>query len=224
MPSAANPMNEQLRTSLEQVARFLDKSPTLAGKKARKILDKFPGEVNAMRLLGTALRLQGKPAEAVKVLREAVSVAPSYATAHQELGLSLAALGSAEEAITALRAALKLRPELPVACFALGEVLEAIGDEEGSREAYRQHLVLVARSPELVRAAEFLFIGKYAKAEHLCREFLKQHPDNVSALRMLADIGIKLGVYNEAQDLLERAIQGIQVRAGHGTGQVAAQH
>ena len=207
MSSVASRIDPQLKAALEQVARFLDKSPTLAEKKARKILERFPDEANAMRLLGTALRLQGKSAEAIETLRDTVATAPGYAQAQQELGLSLAALGRAQEATEALRKALELQPGLPVACFALGEVLEAMGDEEGSREAYRKHLMLTAENPELVRAAEFLFIGKYAKAERLCRDFLKQHPTNVSAIRMLADIGIKLGVYSEAKALLERCLE-----------------
>jgi len=61
--------------------------------------------------------------------------------------------------------------------------------------------------PELLAAAEHLRLGKLGLAEPLVREVLKKHPTDVSAMRLLADIGIKVNRYEDAKNLLERALE-----------------
>jgi len=63
------------------------------------------------------------------------------------------------------------------------------------------------RHPELLTAAEYLRTGKLALAEPLVREVLKKYPTDVSAMRLLADIGIKVNRYEDAKNLLERALE-----------------
>ena len=47
--------------------------------------------------------------------------------------------------------------------------------------------------------------GKLLKAEDLCRKFLRKAPHHVEGMRLLADIGIRLGVLADAEFLLESA-------------------
>ena len=49
--------------------------------------------------------------------------------------------------------------------------------------------------------------GKLYKAEKLCRHFLKRHPQHVEAMRLLADIGMRLKIYDDAEFLLESAVE-----------------
>ena len=58
----------------------------------------------------------------------------------------------------------------------------------------------------LAKAGDALFAGKLAIAEKLCREYLKKDPTNVSAIRMLADVGIRIGRYDDAEKLLIRCL------------------
>jgi len=62
------------------------------------------------------------------------------------------------------------------------------------------------KHPELLKAADFLYEGRLAKAEAICREVLKKDPVDVSAIRMLANIGIKLSRFEDSQKLLERCL------------------
>ena len=48
--------------------------------------------------------------------------------------------------------------------------------------------------------------GKLAKAEHLCRVFLQQHPKNIEGMRLLADLGVKTQVLDDAEFILESAL------------------
>ena len=58
----------------------------------------------------------------------------------------------------------------------------------------------------LVKAGDALFAGKFGIAEGLCREYLKKDPTNVSAIRMLAEVGIKIGRHDDAEKLLIRCL------------------
>ncbi len=60
---------------------------------------------------------------------------------------------------------------------------------------------------EIRSVASFLYEGKLFKAERLCREYLKRHPKYVEAMRLLALIGAKLHVLDDAEFLLESALE-----------------
>ncbi|MDC0214725.1 tetratricopeptide repeat protein, partial [Gammaproteobacteria bacterium] len=60
---------------------------------------------------------------------------------------------------------------------------------------------------EIRSVASFLYEGKLFKAERLCREYLKRHPKNTEAMRLLALIGAKLQVLDDAEFLLESALE-----------------
>ena len=68
-------------------------------------------------------------------------------------------------------------------------------------------MATVTPHPKLIEAAEHLRSGKLGLAEPLVREVLKLHPSDVSAMRMLADIGMKINRYEDARNLLERALE-----------------
>jgi tetratricopeptide (TPR) repeat protein len=88
----------------------------------------------------------------------------------------------------------------------LGDYLSAIGDEQGSRDAYEKHLEVSTRHPELIEAAKYLYRKQLPKAERLAREVLKKDPVDVIAIRMLAAIGIDLGRWDDAINLLQRCL------------------
>ncbi|MGH8034523.1 MAG: tetratricopeptide repeat-containing sulfotransferase family protein, partial [Lysobacterales bacterium] len=58
-----------------------------------------------------------------------------------------------------------------------------------------------------VEAIELLQDGKLGKAERIARDFLKRYPADVSAIRILADIGVQLKQLEDARQLLERCLQ-----------------
>jgi len=49
--------------------------------------------------------------------------------------------------------------------------------------------------------------GKLAVTERLCRDHLKLHPKDVSAMRLLAEVAIKLGIFDDAEKLLVRCLE-----------------
>ncbi len=62
------------------------------------------------------------------------------------------------------------------------------------------------RNPLLIEAASALCDNRLAVAERLLRDFLKAHPTDVAAIRMLAETGTRLGRYEDAEALLQRCL------------------
>jgi len=196
-----------LQTALRRAATLLRSDPVAAAEQARAILSVFPGEPNAGVLLATAERRSGRPELAIEVASEVVDRHPALGFALEELGMSLLAARQWVEAEDALTRAVAADERLSGAWIALGDIRAERGDERGSREAYQRHVNLSAGNLELVKAADALLAGNLSVAERLCREFLKRAPRNVAAIRMLADIGIRFGRFDDAENLLTYCLE-----------------
>jgi Flp pilus assembly protein TadD len=196
-----------LSTAVQHAAQLLARDPALAAEQATEILKVHPESNTARLILASALRMQGEVAKAltiVQLLRDANPDAPNVL---HELALCLGAAGKGSEAIGTLNKVLRLDPNHAAAWRSLGDQLVAAGDEKGSEQAYEKHLAASTRHPELIEAAGFLRNGKLAHAERITREVLKIDPVDPVAIRMLADIGIKLGKIDDAISLLERCLE-----------------
>jgi tetratricopeptide (TPR) repeat protein len=195
------------RTALEHAAGLLRSNPRLAEEQAAEILKVFPGAEAARRILAAACRMQGRPRESLAILEPLAGRNASSPGFQYEWGRTLGSLGRTREAIDALRSALRLDPGHAAAWHALGDLLVADGDEAGGRDAHARHLALTASTPELAEAADLMRAGKIGRAERIVRDYLKAHPADVNAIRLLADIGMKLSRYDDARNLLARCLE-----------------
>ena len=196
-----------LDVALAHTRRLLAGRPDLAEAQAREILAAVPGHPEAVLLLGVALRLKGDPHAARAVLTPLAAAQPRAAAVHYETGVTLAALGEARPAIAALTRATELDPKAPHAWRSLGDQLTQIGDTAGADRAYARQIQASVHDPVLMEAAQALVDGKLAVTEHLLRGFLKSHPTDVVAIRMLAEAGTRLGRYGDVEKLLARCLE-----------------
>jgi tetratricopeptide (TPR) repeat protein len=179
----------------------------LAKRQAEEILRSYPREINSMFVVAAAIRSQGGNAEAAARLKALIKRAPDFALAHQELGFALSEMGKLYPAISTLQRAVEIEPRLPASWKLMGELFLVDGDEDSAAEAFNQHLLAASEEPNLIRAIRCFNSGKTGPAEQLCREFLNDHPANVTAIRLLAEIGLKVGVLVDAERLLERCLE-----------------
>ena len=207
MVSSASDPNGNLQTALRHAARLLPQDPHLAEGQAREILKVYPNVEPAERILGAAYRLQGQPQKGLAVLEPLAKKNTKSVDLLHELGLCLGAAGRGREAVDCLRKAVARNPKHAGAWRTLGDQLHAAGDEDESRKAYEQHLQASTRHPELIEAAAHLRTGKVGKAERLVRGVLRKDPLDVNAIRMLAEIGIRIGHLEDAQNLLQRCLE-----------------
>ncbi len=158
-------------------------------------------------LHGFALRRLGEYDRAEPLLRAVLREDPSVDLVHHELGQALVGLGRLAEARQSLEKAVGLNPELVAAWRDLYEVRAAEGDDAGAAEAYRQSMRNKELDPLLKKAIEAIGQGRLGVAEAICREYLKRRPHDVDAIRLLAEIGIAVGLAGESILLLERCLE-----------------
>ena len=151
--------------------------------------------------------LERDPALAAEQAAEILKVHPDQPDALAISGLALGKMGQGEEAILALRRAVHLKPELHEAWRALGDHYSALEMREAADEAFAQHLRHSTRDPRLMEAALALLDNRIPDAEATLREHLKQHPNDVVAIRMLAEVAARIGRNSDAERLLARCVQ-----------------
>jgi tetratricopeptide (TPR) repeat protein len=151
--------------------------------------------------------LAAKPAVAAEQACEILRVVPRQPQALVILGLARAAAGDVDGSIDALTRAVSLRPDLPDAWLALADQLRARGEAESADRAYAHYIKAATRDPRLMGAAAALCENRIPEAEALLRAHLARNPNDVAALRMLAEVAARLLRYPDAQRLLERCLE-----------------
>ena len=196
-----------LEGALAHTERLLAADPARAAAQAEEILRVVPGHPKAQLLLAAAMHAQGDLAAARVILEPLARAQPRVAAIHVELGAVLGRLDETEPAIAALSRATELAPNHPSAWRELGDQLTIAGETEKAEAAYARHIKASVNEPQLIAAATALVDNKLAVAERLLRDYLKQHPTDVVAIRMLAETGSRLGRYEDAENLLVRCLE-----------------
>jgi tetratricopeptide (TPR) repeat protein len=132
---------------------------------------------------------------------------PRWAAVHFELGVTLGALARGEDAVAELRTAVALDPDLPDAWRTLADHLTAMGDDAGAETARARFLKASTRDPRLMTAAAALCDNRIPEAEALLRRHLVEHPTDIAAIRMFAEVAARLGRYHDAENLLARCLE-----------------
>ena len=199
---------QYLKSAIGQAMALLSAGkPRQAKKQAEEILRHYPREINSMFVVAAAVRAEGYNHDAIKSLKTLVRRAPDFALAHQELGFALSEDGQLIPAIAALQRAVAIEPKLPASWMLMGELFLIDGDEVSAGEAFNQQMLAQSEDPKLILAIRSFNAKKFGQAEALCREFVRDHPDNVLGIRLLAEIGLQVGVLVDAELLLERCLE-----------------
>lgn len=198
---------ETLEGALAQVEQLLGTDPALAAEQAAQILAAVPGDPVAMLYLGIAKRFTGDAAAALEALEPLARSHPDWANVHYELGRAHGTAGRGEQAVAALRRAVELQPALPGAWYSLASQLRAAGDEAAADAVCEQRIRLSAGDPRLEDAAAALREKRFAESNSLLRRHLQEDPTDVAAIRMLAEVGLRLGQIDDAGTLLARCLE-----------------
>ncbi|MDH3434361.1 MAG: tetratricopeptide repeat protein, partial [Gammaproteobacteria bacterium] len=176
-------------------------------KAAQQQLIDNPGDVDSLYCMAVSQRYLGRPDDALQTLEQLDSVAPNYARSFQEAGHNYKKLGDLDSARHAYQRAVGLNRAL----VASWRELAAIHDKQQDRQAFAAARAEFERlsklPPELVTVTSLIEENKLYQAERLCREFLQKTPHHVEAMRLLALLGMKLFVYDDAEFLLESCVE-----------------
>ena len=195
-----------VESALTHAMRLYGGDPLLAAEQARQILVAAPGNPVARLILGMSHNALREHARALEILQTLAREQPDAPRVQLEYGVALAALGRSDDAIAALRRAEQLHPTLPTVWLRTADLLDANGDRARAAEAYLLHARTGMHDPQLMAAGSALSDGRLPEAEALLRERLRHFPTDVAAMRMLAELAVRVGRNEQALELLERAL------------------
>ena len=163
--------------------------------------------VEALYVKAVAQRYLGQPASALKTLAKLKAGQPTHARACQEEGHNLRQLGQLEQAAAAYQRAVDLNHALLASWRELAALHQQLGNQREFKLAQAEYSRLSGLPAELVSVTSLINEGKLYRAEKLCRAFLAEHPHHIEAMRLLALLGMKLFVYDDAEFLLESCVE-----------------
>jgi tetratricopeptide (TPR) repeat protein len=151
--------------------------------------------------------LPAQPALAAERAAVLLRASPDQPVATHYLGVALGRLGHRKEALATLRRAVRLKPDLAEAWRSLADLLLESGDPSGADAAYANHLVAAMSDGRLPDAVAALCGNRLADADALLRTHLAQQPDDAAALRLLAEVALRVRRYPDAETLLRRCLE-----------------
>jgi tetratricopeptide (TPR) repeat protein len=188
--------------SLLQKQQFL---PSLAAAEA--LLAEFPENRDILYLAAVNRRYLNRLPDALATLARFEELHPNYGRLFQERGHCYRALGEVPAAITAYRQAVALNPALPASWKALAALYRSSGRAAEAENAANVAASLERLPAPVVTASSLFAEGETHAAEQMVRRFLQQHPDHIEGMRLLARIGMKLEVLDDAEFLLESVME-----------------
>ena len=193
---------EQLKTAQEALkASEFGKGLKLA----EELLADEPNDPEALYLAAVANRYLGNHGDAEKHLSILHQAMPEYGRAWQEEGHLALAVGDKEKALEAFSRATRFNPALSASWRAQVTLLAEVGRTAEAQAAKAQFDRLGQLPRELLAVTNHLHEGRLLRAEEICRHYLRSNPKNVEGMRLLAKIGIELGILDDAEFLLESA-------------------
>jgi tetratricopeptide (TPR) repeat protein len=173
----------------------------------QQLLETHPQHREGLYYLAVCMRQGANHAAAAEILAHLISAHPRYGRAYQENGHNLAAMHEADAATAAFEKAVALNPALLGSWRALLGRYEYVGAAAKAEDAANHVRWLTSMPPQLQTVSSLLYEDKLYIAEQICRQFLKQEPHHKEAMRLLADIGNKLQILDDAEFLLESCIE-----------------
>ena len=183
---------------------------------ATGLLASDPEDAEALYIAAVASRYLQRPEDAARHLDRLHAAIPEYGRAWQEAGHLARAQGDTGKALEAYGRAVRFNPALVASWRAQAELLEAAGRPSEAQASRLQEQRIGSLPRELIAVTHHLHEGRPLRAEEICRHFLRRHPEHVEGMRLLAQIGLRLGILDDAEFLLESAAafepDNIQVR------------
>ena len=171
------------------------------------ILENQPGNVDSLYLAAVCARYLKKFDDSQQYIENLLINAPDMGRAYQELGHLNRDLGNEDKAVMHYRQACELNPALLAPWHSLYAYFKKHKNQPGIDHALEQINRLESIPPSLLYIEQILNEGRLGIAEIKCRAFLKQNPTHTYAMSLLSEIANRLGYFDDAEFLLEKAVE-----------------
>ncbi|NVK57841.1 MAG: sulfotransferase [Alteromonadaceae bacterium] len=163
--------------------------------------------VEVLYLAAVIARLSGNHQAAIAELNELLGLRPDHGRAYQELAYNYQASGKAQEAASAFFRATHYNPALVASWKQLLAIYQQHNDTAAQQLASQQIEYLQSLPPQILGAYDLMYEKQLGAAEQVCRQFLQQNKHHSEAMLLLAELGIQLKVYHDAEFLLESCVE-----------------
>ena len=171
------------------------------------ILKDHPDNIDALYLASVSSRYLKKFDDSKKYIEQLLFNAPDMGRAYQELGHINRDMGNEEKAAINYRQACELNPALLSSWNLLNQYFIKNNNQPAADHARKQIEKLQSLPPALLYIDQILNEGRLGLAERQCRAFLKKNPTHTYAMSLLSEIANRLGYFDDAEFLLEKAVE-----------------
>jgi predicted Zn-dependent protease len=203
-----SPAPSRIETEVLRVRGMIERGQFAAAlAAAQPLLSEVPENRDVLLMTAVSQRYLGRIPDALATLAALERYHPNYAWLYQERGHCYVGMRAAEPAIEAFARAVALNGSLPACWNALQLLYRMTGRVAEADHAKLQAENLAALPKEIVTAFSMYADGQMYDAEHVVRQYLLKHGDHVEGMRLLAQIGVKMDVLDDAEFLLENLLR-----------------
>ena len=171
------------------------------------ILKDHPNHIDSLYLAAVSTRYLKKFQDSQENIEKLLTIAPDMGRAYQELGHLNRDMGNEEQAVVHYRQACELNPALFASWNYLHEYFVKNNNKPAADHAFEQINKLQSLPGVLLYIDQILNEGRLGMAEAKCRAFLKKNPTHTYAMSLLSEIANRLGYFDDAEFLLEKAVE-----------------
>ena len=174
---------------------------------AEALAAQVPENRDVLYLIAMSQRLLGSIPEALATLERLEQQHPGFSRLYQERGHCYVAMREAPRAIDAYLRGVNINPALPASWGMLEGLYRMTGQSENAGMAGAHVATLKHLAPPIVQATSLFSDGELTLAENIIRPYLLERGNDIEAMRLLARIGMKRDVLDDAQLLLEAVLE-----------------
>jgi len=203
--------SQQVPAAVETLQRAMaaiqSQQPDQAVRLAKDVLNKNPSHPNALHILGYALLMQERPADAIQPLERAYRSLRDPAIETQ-LAIALRKAGRTHEALKRLARASKKVPPFPAAIHEYGFVLHSLGRNDEAIEVLKTGIEFAPGMPELPILLGWIFHSRNdgANAKLAFAQAVRSAPNHPDALYGMGLVLMDAGEFRLAAEHFQQAL------------------
>ena len=171
------------------------------------ILKDHPEHIDSLYMAAVSSRYLKQFDDSKNYIEQLLIIAPDMGRAYQELGHLSRDMGDEEKAVVHYRQACELNPALIAGWNFLYQYFVKNNNKPAADHALEQINKLKSLPGILLYIDQILNEGRLGMAEAKCRAFLKENPTHTYAMSLLSEIANRLGYFDDAEFLLEKAVE-----------------
>ncbi|MBA6287521.1 tetratricopeptide repeat protein, partial [Colwellia sp. MB3u-4] len=208
MDTRSHSANEDQLKSIQQLIQTTKFNDAITqSKQLQKQTTDQEHQIELWYLIAVAQRYAKTIPAALSSINALLKLDETHSRANQEQGFIYLALDEPALAKISFEKAVKLNPSLVASWQALIHLYRDEKQQDKVQKAANQLEKLKKLPPALLAVTELMHEGKLLKAEQICRHFLQDNQRHIDGMCLLAEIGLELKIYDDAEFLLASALE-----------------